>query len=184
MRKIHLITLALLTTLVYFSCEKDPEVPNEEELITTLTYTLTPVGGGVPVVFTYRDLDGDGGNAPVITGGSLMVNMQYNGVLTLLDETKTPVKDITEEVEEEGTEHQFFFQTTVGGLSVAYSDTDTEGKPIGLLSKLTTTTAGTGTLTITLKHKPNKAASGVSSGNIANAGGETDIEVTFNVTVQ
>ena len=42
------------------SCEKDPQIPNEEELITTVTYTLTPVSGGDPVIFSFRDLDGDG----------------------------------------------------------------------------------------------------------------------------
>ncbi|HBK71516.1 MAG TPA: type 1 periplasmic binding fold superfamily protein, partial [Flavobacteriaceae bacterium] len=35
-----------------------------------------------------------------------------------------------------------------------------------------------------LRHEPNKSASGVSDGDITNAGGETDIEVIFNITVQ
>ena len=43
---------------------------------------------------------------------------------------------------------------------------------------------GSGTITVTLRHEPNKDAAGVSSGDIANAGGETDIEVTFNVEIQ
>ncbi len=184
MHKIRLFAVALLATMVYFSCEKDPDIPNEEELITTLIYTLTPAGGGAPVVFTWRDLDGDGGNPPVITGGNLAANTTYNGVIKLLDETKTPPEDITEEVEEEGEEHQFFFQTTVPGLTVAYTDTDKDGRPIGIESRLTTTAVGSGSLTIILRHQPNKAAAGVSMGNIANAGGETDIEVTFNVNVQ
>jgi hypothetical protein len=31
---------------------------------------------------------------------------------------------------------------------------------------------------------PNKSATGVASGNIANAGGSTDAEVTFPITIQ
>ena len=61
---------------------------------------------------------------------------------------------------------------------------DTEGNPIGLATNVTTPAAGNGTLTITLRHKQIKDATGVSNGEIANADGETDIEVTFNVIVQ
>ena len=35
------------------------------------------------------------------------------------------------------------------------------------------------TMTVILRHEPNKAGAGVSDGDITNAGGETDIEVTF-----
>ncbi|MEZ7887763.1 MAG: type 1 periplasmic binding fold superfamily protein, partial [Flavobacteriales bacterium] len=61
---------------------------------------------------------------------------------------------------------------------------DEEGNPIGLSTVLTTGEMGSGTITVTLRHEPNKDAAGVSSGDIANAGGETDIEVTFNVEIQ
>jgi hypothetical protein len=39
-------------------------------------------------------------------------------------------------------------------------------------------------LKITLRHEPNKKASGVVGGSITNAGGETDIEVSFDVEVK
>ena len=69
-------------------------------------------------------------------------------------------------------------------VNIAYNDLDEEGKPIGLSTVLTTGEMGSGTITVTLRHEPNKDAAGVSSGDIANAGGETDIEVTFNVEIQ
>lgn len=189
MKKINLLlVLGVLSVLFITSCKKDepedPIIPNEEEVITTLKFTLTPNGGGTPIVFTFQDLDGDGGNPPIITGGTLDTNATYNGSLELLNELESPAEDITEEVQEEAEEHQFFFQTTVAGLSVAYDDMDTGGNPIGLATKLTTNGAGNGTLTIILRHEPNKGATGVSTGDITNAGGETDIEVTFNVEVQ
>lgn len=102
----------------------------------------------------------------------------------LLNETETPPEDVSEEVREEDEEHQFFFSTTVDGLSIAYDDMDEDDNPIGLATRLTTGNAADGTMTIILRHEPDKKASGVSGGNIANAGGETDIEVTFNVSVQ
>ena len=111
------------------------------------------------------------------------MNTTYDGSLELLNETETPPGDITEEVEEEALEHQFFFQTSIGGVSFTYEDTDTNGNPIGILTKVTTEGSGSGTITVILRHEPDKDASGVSNGDITNAGGETDIEVVFNVEV-
>ena len=38
---------------------------------------------------------------------------------------------------------------------------------------------GHGQFTVTLRHEPDKSAQGVSAGDITNAGGETDIEVSL-----
>ena len=177
--------MPLFSILFFTACEKeDPIVPNEEELITTLIYTLTPVGGGSPVEFRFTDLDGDGGDAPVITNGTLSANTTYSGVITLLNETESPADVISEEVANEAEEHQLFFTVTTANATIAYADADADGNPIGLTTTMTTTGTSTGTLMVTLRHEPNKTATGVSSGDIANAGGETDIEVTFDVTVQ
>lgn len=182
MRK--LLFVLLTSTVLFSSCETDdPEIPNEEELITTVNFTLTPSGSGTPVVLSFQDLDGEGGNAPVLTSGTLMANTTYNGSLEFLNELESPAEDITEEIEEEDAEHQLFFETT-GGIIVSYADTDGAGLPLGLLTEVTTSSAGAGTIKVTLRHEPNKSAMGVADGNIANAGGETDIEVSFAVDVQ
>lgn len=186
MKKYTLFLSLLATLLVFSSCDKDddPVVVNDEEVITTLNYTLTPNGGGDVVVLSFEDKDGDGGNSPVITGGTLAANTTYNGSLELLNESESPAEDITEEIMEEDEDHQFFFQSTVSNLSVAYNDKDADNNPVGLNSLLTTGGAASGTLTITLRHEPNKSGSGVSGGDITNAGGETDIEVVLPITVQ
>jgi hypothetical protein len=180
------LLLAAIATFSFLSCEKeDPVIPIEEEIITSLTYTLSPSAGGDDVILTFQDLDGDGGNDPVITGGSLIANTNYIGNLTLLNETETPAGDITAEINELKEEHQFFFETSNGlELSVSYNDLDVNGKPVGLSTVLTSGNASTGQFTITLRHLPNKSANGVPMGDISNAGGETDIEVTFDITIQ
>ncbi len=157
---------------------------NEEELITTLKYKLTPVTGGNEVVMVFKDLDGDGGSAAQITGGTLSKNIAYTGVIELLNEQANPVINITEEVQTEASDHQFFY-TALDGLTatVTYNDKDTQGNPLGISTKLTTGAASTGKLKIILRHEPNKTAQGVKEGQIANAGGETDIEVEFPVNV-
>jgi hypothetical protein len=176
--------LFMATVLSIFSCQKeDPVIENEQEVITTLYYTLT-ASGGQTAVFSFQDLDGDGGNAPIISVDSLQANTTYTGQIVLLNETETPADSISVEVLEEDLDHQFFFTTTNSNVSVSYNDLDSEGKPIGLQTEVTTGAAGHGTMTIVLKHEPNKSGANVSSGDMTNAGGETDIEVTFDVHVQ
>ena len=183
-----LIAIGMLSMLFITSCKKeeltDPIIPNQEEVITTLNFTLTPNGGGTPIVLSFQDLDGDGGNSPTIIGGVLEANTSYTGELELLNELESPAGDITEEVEAEAVDHQFFYQTTVNGVNISYDDMDANGNPIGLSTVVTTTGASSGEITVVLRHEPNKTASGVSTGDILNAGGETDIEVVFNVEVQ
>lgn len=184
----HLLPLALVFLISISSCKKDeqldPVIPNEEEVITTLIYTLTPEGGGETVVFSFSDPDGDGGSAPEIAADTLQANTTYTGTLQLLNETQNPADDITGEIAAEGESHQFFFENTIAGLQITYADSDASGNPIGLVTTVETSDATSGTLTITLRHELNKLAGGVADGNMANAGGETDIEVTFDVEVQ
>ncbi len=172
----------------FTSCDKDdPVVPNEEELITTVKYTLSPEGDDSPdskVILQFQDLDGDGGKDPIIASSALKANTTYSGTIELFNELETPAENISLEVLAEDEEHQFFFESKIDGLKVAYNDMDENKNPVGLQTKLTTTTAGQGTLKISLRHQPNKAAEGVASGDITLAGGETDIEITFNIDVK
>ena len=189
--KMKFYALALITALTFSSCTKDdvtPEPVNEEELITTVTAIYTPEGGGTAITLQYKDLDGEGANAPVITvSGNFEKNKTYNGAVTFKNELANPTDDITIEVIEEGDEHQVFYQKT-GTLNAftygtASSNFDKNGKPLGLQSVFTTTGAASGTLKITLRHEPNKSAANVASGDITNAGGSTDAEVTFTISV-
>lgn len=176
-----------LGALIFTSCSNDDDNPdpvNEEEVITTLTITLTPDGGGTDVTLQSRDLDGDGPNEPeIIITGNIVANTTYNGSIELLNETEDPAEDITEEVDEEDEEHQFFYDLTGELGTISYADADDDGNPVGILFTWETADSADGTLTVTLRHEPNKDAEGVSDGEIANAGGETDIAQSFTINV-
>ena len=88
--------LLLLFVFSISSCEKeDPDIDNGEELITTLIYTLTPeIQTDSVVVFSFQDLDGDGGNEPVIIEGTLKANSSYTGQLTLRNEAESPIEEV------------------------------------------------------------------------------------------
>ncbi len=184
MKTIKFLSMTILAGSLLASCSSDdsaPEEIHEEETITTMTVTLTPDGGGTAITLQSQDLDGDGPNAPTITvSGNLAASTTYNGTVVLLNETETPAEDITEEVAEEDDEHQFFFVTTGNIASVTYSDQDGDGNPVGIEFALTTGDAGAATIAVTLRHEPKKP----NDGTLADAGGETDITQTFNLTVE
>lgn len=199
MKTINSLALLLTFGALFISCSDDddntPDPINEEETITTMTVTLTPQGGGDVVTLVSRDLDGDGPNAPDIDiSGSLSANTTYGGGVVLLNETESPAENVNEEVEGEADEHQFFFVIGSGlNATVAYADDEsdyvdadsetgenfTTTNPVGIEFTLTTTDASTGAFTVTLRHEPKKP----NDGTLADAGGETDITQTFNLTV-
>ena len=180
MKKVKFLTISIFAIALFASCSDDdvPEPVNEEEVITTLTVTLDSGSGSV--VMQYQDLDGDGPDAGTVTvSGPLSANTSYDGSIVLLNETEDPAENVTEEIEEEDLDHQFFY--TVGsGLDVTteYTSFDSAGNELGLTFLLNTAGASSGGLTFTLRHEPNKPNTG-----LADAGGETDIEVTFDVAV-
>jgi hypothetical protein len=172
----------LASTLIFASCSDDDNTPdpvNEEEIITTMTITLD--SGSDQVELQFQDLDGDGPDPATVTvSGPLNANTVYDGSIILLNETEMPAENITEEVEEEDDEHQFFY--TVGsGLAAQteYANFDGDGNPLGTVFILTTGAASSGSLTFTLRHEPNKPNSG-----LEDAGGSTDIEVSFDLVVE
>jgi len=177
------LPMLLLLFVTAASCSKDddplPEVVNEEEVITTMEVTLT--SGASVIILKTQDLDGDGPNAPVVTvSGNLAAGTTYDGVMRFLNELESPAENITEEVEEEDLEHQVFF--TVGsGLDVTteYSNFDSAGNNLGTQFKLTAGSASSGNLTFSLVHEPTKPNTG-----LASAGGETDIDATFSITIE
>jgi hypothetical protein len=105
-----------------------------------------------------------------------------------LNETKNPASNITDEVKTEALDHQFFYAWTSelqNSLALAYTDEDSGKNPLGISTELTTKAiAAKGMFRITLRHMPNKSADGVKNGLIANAGGETDIEIEFPIEIK
>ncbi|GAB2948125.1 hypothetical protein GCM10027048_11260 [Hymenobacter coalescens] len=177
-----LAALLLATPMVFLAgCgndDDDPEPEEENELITTVRYTLTPAGGGTPVIVEYKDLDGAGGNAPTIGSLTLAANTTYTGAVAFLDESKTPAANITAEVSAEANEHLVVYVPAPANLlTITRTDRDGNNRELGLATRVVTTAAATGTLKVTLKHQP-----GTKNGQPEP--GSTDAEVTFPVTVR
>lgn len=185
MRK-QIFAMAAIGLFTLTGCEDDnePDPVNEEELITTVNLIFTDPAGAA-TTFTFYDIDAEGPQAPIITNDTLDANVAYTLAIEFVNETETPPEQITEEVHEEGDEHQIFFMPSQGlNLTVNYNDTDIDGRPIGLLNTANAGATSNGTLRVVLRHEPSKAAANVAAGDITNAGGETDIEVEFEVVIR
>ncbi|MBV6646441.1 MAG: hypothetical protein KI790_13380 [Cyclobacteriaceae bacterium] len=99
--------------MLFVSCSDDDDPPkeNEEEVITDVTLTFTPAGGGSPLTFTATDPDGEGVQDIRPDGDiALAPNTTYTLNITLFNDIE--VEDVTEEIQNEATAHQFFFAWT------------------------------------------------------------------------
>lgn len=185
MKTIKLLAILFISSLTLVGCSDDDDDhddhDHEEELITTVIYTLTNDADSMDeVTLTFTDLDGEGGSDGTFDiSGPLTANATYSGDIQLLNETESPAEDITEEVEGEGDEHEFFYSNTAG-LTITKTDVDGDGNPLGIETTVVTGAAATGTVTVILKHEPTKPNDGTAAG----AGGSTDVEVTFSIEIQ
>ncbi|KXI85761.1 hypothetical protein ACS46_00250, partial [Bacillus cereus] len=164
--------LSVFTASLFVGCSDDPQATNEEEVITTFLVTLTPAVNPTPEVGDTIKLSWDDANldaivdaSEVITSGSLQLNESYKASIQILNKSVDPEIDISDEVREEDEEHILCFTVTNVSIAITNLDEDKNGLPVGLESTWTTTTASTGTVTITLRHQP-----GVKTGDCPGAG--------------
>ncbi|MGB3592278.1 MAG: type 1 periplasmic binding fold superfamily protein [Nonlabens sp.] len=178
--------LALAGTLA-ISCGDDddvlPMIINEEEVITTVEIEMINVRDNNNVVMLRsNDPDGEGPLPPVQTQtGDLRVSENYDSTVKFYNELESPRENITKEIEMEDLDHEvfYFLGSTLSTAAIQRLDFDSQGNPLGLEFDLETTLSpATGTMTVVLRHEPTKP----NDGTLADAGGDTDVEVIFDLT--
>ncbi len=186
MKTIKLLAFLFISSLAFTGCSDDDDDhggddhDHEEEVITTLVYTLT--NGTDTVTLTFKDLDpNDTVDGTTTVSGKLKADTDYKGTISLLNETDADDPEhIQEEVEGEAEEHEFFYTTTVANVSITKTDKDSNDNLVGFDTDFNTGAAGTGTVTVILRHEPKKP----NDGSATDAGGSTDLEATFTVEVE
>lgn len=177
------------------SCKSDDPVPeHEEEVITEVTLKFTELNAagapiGTPVEFVATDPDGlELGNTPTIETITLGRGKTYLMEISLFNGIKN--EDITEEIREEKKDHQFFFLGSAFAgtalLSYTYGDEDIDGNPVGLRGIVQTLGFNAAQLRVVLRHDLNKNFAGANNPNWENfvqAGGSTDLDITFPVVL-
>ncbi len=183
MRKnqIKFLSISLFSLLFLSGCKKDGvEAGDDNELITSVKLNFTT--NGTTQSFKYSDPDGDGGKAPTVENISLKANTVYALTIEILDESKKPVSNITDEIMKEKDEHLFFYLPTPSTLfTYTYGDKDSRNFNIGLAGNLKTGSMATGKLKFQLRHQPPINGKAVKDGTITP--GSDDINIDFNVSI-
>jgi hypothetical protein len=192
LKKASLYFLALLA-FGFASCEsEDPEKENEGEVITDVTLKFQELNGSnalVGEILSFKASDPQGievGKTPTVQSISLTKGKNYQMTIEVTNSIEG--EDITQEILEEAEEHQFFFLGQVfdsSFFSIQYADAG--GIALGVKTNVTVS-ASTGTnnssMRVVLRHDLDKNFPGVRNPNFANfvqAGGETDLDITFPV---
>lgn len=189
--------------IVSSACKNEDPVPeNIPELITKVILKFSPSGGASQVTVTATDPDGGGVQDIKVDGPiNLLRDSQYTMSIELINELYLPGDEnynITDAVEKEGQEHQFFFSfsegvfaspvgsgniidqvtATAGGIN--YLDADSDGLPIGINTSWTTAnnSSSNKTFRLVLKHQPD-----LKSTTSTSLDGESDVDITFTVNV-
>ena len=164
---------------------------HENELMTTINLSFQSDAG--EETFTWADVEQSG--SPTIDNITLSAETSYTLSITILNELEDPAENVTEEIQDEADEHQFFFLgTAIGDLAThSYIDADANGNPLGLENDITTNAAGEGELNIVLRHMPPEndtatktagLAEQVASEGFTNVGGNNDLDITFPFVVE
>lgn len=179
MKKVFSVMLFASLPLIslFNACSKeDPEIIEEQELITTVVLTLSSNNAPDQTVrWTLEAAD-----APSI---SLQANQEYEVAISFLDESDPQdIEDITEEVREEADEHQVFYDFS--GVTISYisgeGDTiDEDNNPVNVNTLWTVSGPGSGSVTAYLIHEPISKTSTTRDG----FGGETDVQVSFPIVI-
>ena len=178
----YLIFSVLVVSISLFCSKSDEE--NEPETISYISILLSPENGGDSIIFEYHDLDGPAGSPAEVISPPLKSNTKYSAGIELVNLRVKPSTYLTQEFRLEGKDHQVFFGVSNDlDMSFEYADTDNDGYPIGLKSNWQTGSAGIADLQIIIKHKPNKMAEDVMNGIPTRAGGISDIEAIFPITI-
>jgi hypothetical protein len=188
--------LVLLTSFVFgmSSCTSDdPEIEKDQEIITDVTLIFREVDNNNNPIgnpFTFKASDPEGlelGKNPTIQSIQLGIGKKYLLEIEVFNSIEN--EDITEEILEEADEHQFYFLGTafVGSpvLTYTYADADKNGNPVGLKGYVQVASSpgfNNAQFRLILRHDLNKSFPGAKNPNWENfvqAGGETDLDITF-----
>jgi hypothetical protein len=179
-----------LVFISLFSCIHGDaiEPTDDNELITTVKLVFTPLNedeedeGGLPLVFYWKDNEGDGvvdRLDPIV----LNDNTQYDLQVQLWDETKSPKVDISKSILEEADVHLFVYKIAPASLlKVSIKDRDSNGLALGLRAGVITGPRGDGKIRVILKHQP--PVNGQSVKNGQEDPGSTDVDVEFKLSIK
>lgn len=158
------------------------EPQNENELISTVRLNFIDTATNDTLQFTWQQMGGPG-TAIAVDSVSLKPNTSYQGYIEILDETKSPVFVVSDEIKVEANAHLFKYISSTTRLQVSNTDSDFHVPPIelGLQFLARTNSDGNinGTLEVLLRHYTPESPKALSLEN-----GTSDMDVIFPLKVE
>jgi hypothetical protein len=187
---LHFVTalksVMLLVVVVFVSsCRMTTEPPKdelEEILPNVVTITLSSPQGSSTAV--WRSTSTSAGTATVrIDTLVLATGRTYTGAIAAVNDTKTPIVDLTEDYRSLANEHQFFYAVSGDAQSrvtITITDKDGNNLPLGLQYTVAVSSGeGTrGTLNVVLGHYDDVKKDGKTRSP------ESDIDITFPIVIR
>lgn len=179
-------TILILTSLFiigFAACtshkDDDHNHTHGNELITTVKLMMIDSLTSDTLNFKWAQIGGPG-TTIVLDTILIKQNAVYNCYTYILDESKNPAEDKTNEIKAQANFHQFVYSSTISSLNTTILDKDTHNPPLdlGLNFKLTTGSASTGLFKVKLYHFTNDHKIHTLEH------GTTDIEVEFPCIIQ
>lgn len=175
------IASALATGMLLTGCsEENPVTPRDDhDVVTTITLSCVSTTGDT-LSFTWQDDDAQGSAPPSrIDTIRLPAHAHFTGNVHVYNSTVNPVADITPSILADANHHQFMFTDSRKLVEFSATDTDANGKPIGLKYSLMTGENGSSTLRVSLYHYEN------ATDKVDNVpGSESDISVEFPLLIE
>ena len=187
----------VLALFAFTACQSDdPEAENDGEVITDVTLSFQELNqSGTPTgpVLTFSASDPQGievGTTPTIDDVTLTKGKSYEMKITVRNSIEN--EDITAEIRTEAAKHQFYFLGTafVGSSILTYTYADPSGDLIGLVGNVVVAQSpgfNNANMRIVLRHDLDKNFPGATNPNFENfvqAGGESDLDITFPLILQ
>jgi hypothetical protein len=182
-----------------FACsdvEHKDDDDHENEVITTVELSFSADSGDS---FSIRWSDIEQSGSPTVEPLTLTYtegeDQLYDVSVSFFNGLEDPEEDLTEEIADEGSEHQVFFLGTAldGLMSHSYSDEDENGLPIGLENQMSVLGTGEGELMLVLRHMPSEDGTAIKVEGLAELvfdegfggiGGDNDVQISFPVTIE
>src|SRR5690606_19425234 len=103
--------------------------------------------------------------------------------VNVLNESVTPVENITNEISAEATSHRFYFVPSQS-MNISNLDTDANAVPVGLTADVATLQPHTGTFRVVLRHYPGNPPNKEMNDPLESPKSVSDIDVTFSLKIQ
>jgi hypothetical protein len=180
------VVLLFVLALFIAACDStDPgeEGAGEEEVISNVTISLENTADNSTV--TAEAVFNEAGVKQSAETLTLAAGATYTGTITLRNRFED--EDITEEIEDEKEEHQFFYELSgdlSGVVSITITDTDENGNPVGLEFSVNVAPAPdevSGDLRVVLGHYDERDKQ--ANETVANIP-EVDVDFTYPMTIE